>query len=139
MRILIAAVGLAGILMSGFIIFKGQFSVLDGLIIILGIYSLAEAFLKKVSVNSEGVLYSFLNKKYALKWNEIKYVGVVDFGSGKKPDKALYFSSKPVDASAINPKAIGNGFIMTLNIEEGIVDEIKKYWKGTINDLNDLK
>lgn len=132
-------IGLSGIAMAAFLMTVKSaltfYILFDLFIIAFGCYLIIEAWFRKIRIDNKGVVYTHLNKKIQIKWEDIEHVDIRGLNLGRGRIDALCFFTKSSDYTDINPKNIGTDFIMMLNINKNVIEEIKRYWNGEIGGL----
>ena len=102
-------------------------------------YSMIDSFLvRSIVINEYGVEYISIKRKFVMKWDEIKIIGlgyVPIKGPSKKP--WIYFAADGISMPMLNAKMVNDKFFM-VTYSKKIEDAIRMYWTGNIDGLDSM-
>jgi hypothetical protein len=130
--------GLSGIIMAAFFMNVGSSkfdSIFSLFFLLIGSYLIIEAYSKRILIDSEGIKYLSLTRKYFMEWGKVERIDIRGLFSYRARIDAICFFTRNADYSDINIKNIGPDFIMMLNIKRKVIDEVKKYWNEEVGGL----
>lgn len=97
-----------------------------------------QCVVKKIEIGMEGVQYFTLKKRYEMRWEEVKIIGIGYIpmrAPGKQP--WIYFAADGISMPMLNSKMVNDKFFM-VSYRKKIEESIRMYWAGNIDGLDSV-